>query len=560
MKKRTSFLLFALASVIFTSLKAQNAKEKGLQAITKQAVQGQLEFLSSDWTEGRHTGRPGAYMAADYITSLFKVYGLEPGGDMARTQISRAERRNGKRPTRYRSFYQNFKLIEYKPGDNQELSIVNNSRNGSYRLNLDYKTDFSVWASDIAVDIEAPIVFVGYGYENEEVKYNDYKGVDVNGKIILRLTGYPGHMDTSSQAFKKIGEKKYWQLRNGKSELAKKAGVIAIIDISPGNDPLNWWPDNIPFRYNSGNYEGDKKRTSYYDDRMKLPGDKLSESIPSIRMSERSLNELLKDTKIDLEKFEEQVKNNLKPASKELKTKKIHLKTTVESRIIEARNVIGVIPGKDTSEIIVVGGHYDHLGKHDGWIWNGADDNASGTVGVMTMAKAFMASGEQPEKTIVFAAWTGEEKGLFGSKYFVDHPYNDSKVILNLNYDMISRDNKDDTLGIKCQLNYTKKYPILEELSEKNNDDYSLGLDIKFKPSKRPGGGSDHSSFSNKDIPIIYFMAGFPQEYHQPEDHINLVNFDKLVNIIKIGYLTIWDLGNSEWQNQTDKKSTDEKP
>ena len=96
-------------------------------------------------------------------------------------------------------------------------------------------------------------------------------------------------------------------------------------------------------------------------------------------------------------------------------------------------------------------------------------------------------------------------------------------------------------------MNYTKAYPVLEELTTKNNEDYKLDLDVAFRPAERPRGGSDHSSFSAKDIPIMYFDAGFPPEYHQPDDHVKLVNWDKMVNIIKVGYLTIWDLANTEW-------------
>jgi Zn-dependent M28 family amino/carboxypeptidase len=158
-----------------------------------------------------------------------------------------------------------------------------------------------------------------------------------------------------------------------------------------------------------------------------------------------------------------------------------------------------------------------------------------------------MATGQQPEKTIVFAAWTGEEKGLLGSKYFADHPYKDGNMLLNLNYDMISRDNTDDTLGVKCSMVYTKKYKVLEELATQNNEAFELGLDVNFRPSDRPRGGSDHSSFSAKDIPVMYFMAGFPPEYHQPGDHLNLVNWDKMTRIIKLGYLNIWDLATTDW-------------
>ncbi len=547
MKKVCLLIAIVAISSSINSGYSQDAKDLGLNAITKSAVKGQLEFLASDWTEGRSTGQPGAYMAADYIASLFKVYGLEPAGDMASTRVSRADRMQGKRPESYRTFYQSFNLIEYKSGENQKLSLVNKSSEGSRTVNFVYQTDFSVRTSDVAIEVEMPVVFVGYGYSDEEAGYDDFKGLDVKGKIILRLSGYPGHEDKDSKAYEKIGNKSRWALYREKSKIASDLGVAAIIDVDQGSDVAEYWADNLPFRYNSGNYEGDVPRASYYDTRMKLPGDKISGEPTRISVSDRVLNVLLEGTDIDLEKFEEDAKNTLKAASKQLPGKILKIKTSVDSKIIRARNVVGVLPGKDTSEIIVIGGHYDHLGKHDGWVWNGADDNGSGTVGVMTIAKACMATGEKPEKTIVFAAWTGEEKGLLGSEYFANHPYDDAKMILNLNYDMISRDNKDDTLGVKCSMVYTKKYAVLKDLTVKNNEDYDLGLDVNFKPSSSPRGGSDHTSFAEKDVPVFYFMAGFPPEYHQPGDHLNLINWDKMVNIIKVGYLNIWDLANQEW-------------
>ena len=121
-------------------------------------------------------------------------------------------------------------------------------------------------------------------------------------------------------------------------------------------------------------------------------------------------------------------------------------------------------------------------------------------------------------------------------------------MLLNLNYDMISRDNADDTLGVKCSMVYTQKHEIIKTLAEQHNKNYGLGLDIRYRPSERPRGGSDHSSFSAKDIPVFYFMAGFPPEYHQPDDHIELVNFVKMTKIIKVGYLNIWELANTEWE------------
>lgn len=550
MQKTKVFLLLSNALLMLYSSYAQDAKERGLEAITRRAVRGQLEFLASDWTEGRHTGRPGAYMAADYIASLFQVYGLEPGGDTERDYPSRAERMEGKEPVEYRSYFQNFDLIEYKTGDDHEFSIVDQLANGIKTTNFAYRTDFSVRTSDVAMDLEAPVVFAGYGFSDEKSGYDDFKGVDVKGKIILILSGYPGQHDTTSkayQAFHPADRQSRWARWQERNEKFSGLGVAAIIEVDPGSDVTGSWAGNLPFRYNTRDYEGDVPRASYYEYQMKLPGEKLAEDPTYVSISDRALNELLKNTGIDLEAFAGDVKNSLKPASREIAGKKVRLKTSVESRMVRARNVIGVIPGKDTSRIIVVGGHYDHLGKHDGWIWNGADDNASGTVGVMTLARAFMATGQKPEKTIVFAAWTGEEKGLLGSRYFADHPCDDAEMILNLNYDMISRDSPDDSLGVNCSMVYTQKYAVLKELTDKHNEHYGLGLDIRYRPSDRPRGGSDHTPFAEKDVPVFYFMAGFPPEYHQPDDHISLVNWDKMVSIIKVGYLNIWELANTEW-------------
>lgn len=549
--KKALYLLLILTLVHFVSPSiAQDAKQKGLDAITMQAVQGQLEFLASDWTEGRATGTPGAYMSADYIASMFKVYGLQPGGDKIMTRPSRADRMAGIRPKTVSTYFQGFNLLEYKNGDQHKMSLTANSSAGSRTTNFEYLVDFAVYASDVAVEFEAPVVFVGYGIVDKESGYDDYKGVDVKGKIVVTLGGYPGMNDKDSKAYKTFNSKFLGGgrgLRRHKSTQATEHGVAGIIEISLEGETPQSWASNIPFRYNSANYEGEQPRASYYETRMKIPGTEFSSSPVNISLSPRAANELLKGSSINLETYEEGIKNSMKPAAKELTGKKLYLKTSVDSKLIRAQNVVGVLPGKDTTKIIVIGAHYDHLGIHDGWIWNGADDNASGTVGVMSIAKACMATGEKPEFTIVFCAWTGEEKGLLGSRYFADHPYEDAKMLLNLNYDMISRDNKGDTLGVKCSMNYTKAYPVLKELTTKNIEEYDLNLEVAFRPAERPRGGSDHSSFSAKDVPIMYFMAGFPPEYHQPDDHVKLVNFDKMVDIIKVGYLNIWDLANTEW-------------
>ena len=198
-------------------------------------------------------------------------------------------------------------------------------------------------------------------------------------------------------------------------------------------------------------------------------------------------------------------------------------------------------------EFIVVGGHYDHLGMHDGVIYNGADDNASGTVGVMTIAKAFKATGKKPEKSVIFAAWTGEEKGLFGSRYFVkDAMENEMNVVLNLNYDMIARNPTNDTLGNMAHMSYTRANSVIGETTTKHIEEFDINLDLDLRPSAKPRGGSDHAPFAAEDIPIFYFMAAMHPDYHQPGDELSKINWEKMTNIIKLGFLNTWEFANTD--------------
>ncbi|UCG27998.1 MAG: M20/M25/M40 family metallo-hydrolase, partial [Bacteroidales bacterium] len=489
----------------------ENAIKNGLDAITMEAVQGQLEFLASDWTRGRGTGDAGIYMAADYIASLFKVYGLKPGGDLETIRPSRDEMRMGVMPKQVRSYFQSFQLIEYSPGEDQFFSVISKKGTGSRTLNFVYRTDFSVNTSEVGIELNAPVVFVGYGLADKENKYDDYAGLDVEGKVILRLSGFPGHLDSSSAAFGKFhpeGPYSAYYLNREKNVIAESKGVAGIIEVTPGGTPYAGWADNIPFRYNSPFYEGDVPLRERYT-RMRIPGDTLRTGTTTISVTMRVANEIVRGTGIRLNEFEEQVQRTMKPASRQLSGKSVYLKTTVNSRIVRDRNVLGVLEGENPDKIIVVGAHYDHMGEEKGYIWNGSDDNASGTVGVMTVAKACMAAGVKPKNTIVFAAWTAEEKGLLGSEYFVDNPFTPvGNILFNLNYDMISRNAPSDTSENQATLRYTEAYPELEEMTLIHIEEYGLDLEPIFIGMERPRGGSDFASFAAKDIPVLSFNAG----------------------------------------------------
>jgi len=546
------------------SVFAQTEVEKGMEAITMSSIKGQLEFLASDWTEGRAVGTKGAYMSADYIASMLKTYGVEPYGDVVYSRPSMAERMAGVRPTKSKSFYQNFSLIEYEPGEEQTFSVVSSGVGSQSAVNFGYKTDFYVRTGSVGQTAQAELVFVGYGFEDEDEGYNDLKKIDLKGKIAVLLQGYPGHKDSSSVGFDKFtpeGRYAKYYMERDKTNRLKEAGAIAIIKVNTDADPTLSWSQNRIYPVKGRYYESDKPLGSYYNQRMAMPESSLKSSIPSFTITPRVANEIISGTGVDFDEFEKTIAEKMEPASKPLEGKSVAFKTTVNSKIVKARNVVGIIEGEKTDEFIVVGGHYDHLGKFDGWIWNGADDNASGTVGVMTIAKAFKATGKKPEKSVIFAAWTGEEKGLFGSKYFVQQAQkNDMNIVLNLNYDMIARDTKNDSLKNMAAMTYTKANAGIEEITKQHIADNDINLDLSYRASEKPRGGSDHAPFAEAGIPIFYFMAAMHPDYHQPSDELDKVNWEKMLNIIRVGFLNTWEFANSDEYLKTTVKVEDDTP
>lgn len=550
--------LHIIVLIVFfaTSLFAQSPRELGLNAITKSAVKGQLEFLASDWTEGRATGTRGEYMAADYIASIFQIYGIQPYGDENFPRTGRMgmpprprDLGPGMMPERTKTYFQNINMIEYKPGEEQDFAVISKSIWGESSVDFKYRTDFSVRTGNVGLSANAPVVFAGYGFTDEKKGYDDYNKLDVKGKIVLILSGFPGYKDQNSEAYKKFkpeGRFAEFSIERGKTAIAGKLGAIAVIQVRPGDDPAAEWAANQIYPVKGRFYEADVPMRSFNDTRMTLQEDTLSGNIPVFSVTKRVINQIIEGTGVDFDAFEKSVQEKMVPMSKVLPGKSVSFRNTVESKIIKVRNVLGTIEGEKKNEIIVIGAHYDHLGKIDGWVWNGADDNASGTVGIMTIAKAFAASGKKPEKTLVFAAWTGEEKGLLGSEYFVSKIPKENNVILNLNYDMISRNEETDTLGNRATMNYTEAYQGIKDLTMKNLSDYKINLNLSYRASKVPGGGSDHSSFSAVGIPIFYFEAAMHSDYHQPSDEVSKVNWDKMTNIIRLGFLDIWEFANGD--------------
>jgi len=522
-------LLAALLSIQIAAAQEDPVKN-GLNAITIDAIKAQTGFLASDWTEGREAGEKGDFLAGDYIASMLQLYGIKPGGDYKRSTEA------GKPPVK--TYFQNFELLKILPGDNPSLEVISLISGGYIRKELTYGTDFSVRQGYSNIEVEAPVVFVGSGIRNSKTRYDDLSNKDIKGKLVLRIAGIPEQLRnklTPGEISASVSESDAY---------IRSKGALGIIEIEP--DRLTAGPAEAREFTNMSPSEG-RPVTGRPRARYMLPGAGASDDFARITLSKSAGADILRSLGYNAGKFMENPgTGNLEIDGAE-KNVMLHLKYNVNKSHITVRNILGYIEGEKKDEVIVVGAHYDHMGMGNGYVWNGADDNASGTVGVLMLARAAAAAGQKPSKTIVFALWAAEEVGLLGSRYFVRNPVTPLEDIkLNINFDMISRYISDEQTR-NVTMTYTSSYPVFREITEKALSDYAIELDVSYQPSDDPPGGTDHRSFVEMKIPVIRFKPGHREEYHTPFDEVETLDWDIMEKIIRINFVNLWNLANSGW-------------
>ncbi len=522
--RRIVIICITIFSSLIQGLKGQESPvDRGLAAISENVIRAQLGFLASDWTEGREAGERGEFIAGDYIASMLQLYGVRPGGDMLRT---------GK------SYFQNFTLLKTLPGDIHELKLISHSGNEIRTTDLSYNVDFVFRPYSRSVEVEAPVVFAGYGFVSNKLKVNDLEKLDLKGKYVLKISGAPAY------AIKSLSSDELTAASAESEKYIREKGAAGIIDFDPGspvagNPVLRDFMDMSPSEGRPG--------TGRPRARYSIPGNTFPGELIRITISVKAANEILRETGIMIEDFVKKADAGPFLLMPPLTGTTIIFKTNVITSQVAVRNIIGIVEGTDPDQVIVVGAHYDHMGIGNGYIWNGADDNGSGTVGVMTLAKAVMASGRKPEKSIIFALWTAEEEGLLGSRYYVMNlPYPVKNLKLNMNFDMISRYlSEENQKGVV--MTYTKSFPGFKVMTENNLKKYSIDLTVDYQPSDDPPGGTDHRSFVAAGVPIMRFKPGHREEYHTPGDELSTIDWDIMAKIIRISFANLWELSNSSW-------------
>ncbi len=504
------------------SLAQKSNPEKFAKTITVQDLHRHLAIIAGEEMEGRETGTPGQQKAAAYIRNFFEKTGLSF-------------------PAALKGYEQFYPLLS-----DSLLTATLKVNNAEAVYGKDFITPVS--RNSTAVFNASEIVFMGYGIDDE--KYSDYNGVDLKGKVALFLLGEPKDAEGNYviSGTKRISAWTFPGLSK-KLAIAASKGAVGAWVISP-----------MGKGFSERTIARSKKENPYYAGNNRAVALNFAEISPDFaaQLFSPSFNEIIARGKRG-EPFSINDRLTI-PANSELSI-------TKKQDTIWASNVLGVIEGTDKKdEYVFVTAHYDHLGKHDGKIYYGADDDGSGTVAVMEMAEAFAkakAAGKGPRRTMVFMTVSGEEKGLWGSEYYSENPvFPLDKTSVDLNIDMIGRVDTErklaDTLNYVYVVGHDKISSDLPLINEAVNQKYTgLTLDYKFDDPNDPERiyfRSDHYNFARKGVPVLFFYDGMLKaDYHKPTDTIEKITWALYEKRAKMIFYTAWEMANREDMLKRDK-------
>ncbi len=482
----------------------------GFNSIDSRIILKDITFLASDSLKGRSTPSREQDTAAAYIANCFKQSNLKPV--------------NG-------SYYQEVNLGKVRLAKDNYLKILKDGKEISFQI----KDEFIPFEMTANNQFSGKVVFAGYGITAPEFKYDDYKDIDVKGKIVFVLRHEPGEEDTAS-IFDGNKATDYSEVKE-KVRIAIEHGACAVM---VATDPLNHSfliPRGFPWPSLSKIIPKDALPITLLDEEKN--------KIPVIHVGEEVIK-LLFGSVNNLRTIQQEIDKNVKPNSFELEGYNVSIKTSTEIEKAPAKNVVGYVEGSDPvlkNELIVVGAHYDHVGSKkkekpsEDVIFNGADDNASGTVAVISLAKAFGTLEAKPKRSILFICFTGEELGLLGSSAYANNPlFPLEKTVAMVNYDMIGR-NTIDSLYI---VGGTRS-PDLKEIAIEENEKVGFKLGYEYENFI---GRSDQASFLNKKIPILYLTSGEHPDYHKVTDEVWLINPEKIEKISQLSFYIINRIAN----------------
>jgi hypothetical protein len=571
--QKTLRILLALLLLAPSAL-AQSAAKSAAPEVER--LRAHVTYLASEKLEGRRTGTEGAEAAARYVADEFKRLGLRPGVPVHAPSYGTNHTSVLVPPT----YFQTFPYVAgVELGKGNALTATRRGDAGT-PLAIDFKVgeDWMPLGFGSNGKIEAPVVFVGYGITAAEQNYDDYKGAGASGKVALAFAGSPDG-DNPHGRFTRAGELRF------KAAAARAAGAKALVVIATDE-----------------NFKSDKLSRLRYDN---AGGDA---GLPIIVLSRTAAAKILGLVGAPLlAEFEKSLRGAggggpvaVVGDAELARGVVLNLTTDVMRKNAPAANVVGILEGSDPklkNEVIVIGAHYDHLGRggegsgslagREGEVHYGADDNASGTAGLLELARLFAAEREKLRRTVVFIAFGGEEEGLIGSSYYVQNPLLPlEQTVAMLNMDMIGR-LRNGALNVGGIGTATELRALVEELNRgykvtlnppdegkkvaENAKDHDLNVKAaeQVKPDRevrvmtsdpivvtgtngqtavtaRPAerfalrlsedgfGPSDHSSFYARRVPVLFFFTGSHEDYHKPSDTADRINYEGEAQILQL--------------------------
>lgn len=498
--------------------------------VTAKQLREYLTFIASDELEGRDTPSRGLDIAAMYIAQHLASWGLKPAGD------------NG-------SYFQKvpLRLEKVIPRDTR-LELAGQS--------FEYGKDFltSITAASFR---DSQIVFAGYGWVVKSKNINPYQGIDVKDKVVVVVNSLPKGVAFADLKGPVGGD---WM---SPAYYAQTNGAKAVITVPSFGNLINW---------EASRWTQSEKGSVDYGSQGPLI------KIPTITASPRLLSALFYGEKATAtvifnktQTLDEQAAFELKPE------KRMTVNIAAKSEAIHTQNVVGILEGSDPvlkNEYVAIGAHYDHVGMNPfapgpDKIWNGADDDGSGTVSVLNIAEAFAKGAERPKRSVLFIWHAGEEKGLWGSDYYTSNPTVPiNSIITQLNVDMIGRyqnpgdenhaQNKrlpkpQEVFTIGNKMMSTELGQIADEV---NAGFLKLNFNSTYDGPEHPDQffyRSDHFNYAKRGVPIIFFMDGDHADYHQPSDSIEKINFEQMEKVARTIMAIGWRLSNIAKRPTVDK-------
>ena len=511
--KITLLFLFILISNLFSqaALSLKNSSYTYLKS--------NLEFLASDELEGRETTTRGERLAGLFISEELEKYGVLPFGD------------NG-------TYFQEFSLQVSGFNENSKISFLTAGEEPKYFTNGE-NIAYSPRSipSENYNNTELEIIFAGYGIFSEEENYNSYEDLEVNGKVVLLLNGTPQLNGKEVLADSII--RKY-RRSSAKTELAYSNGAAGVI-ILPNSESLRYW------KY----FQGWANSRSFKLDE-EIDTTLSNENIATVVIDEIAAEQLLEGEEQDYEFLSNLI--DPKPEAF-LLSKKVKFEYDVIFEKRTARNIIGLIEGKNKNlenEYITIGAHYDHEGIKNGQIFNGADDNGSGTVTILEVARQLAFSNEN-ERPVLVIFHTGEEKGLKGSKYLTRNSSFIEDIIVHINVDMVGRESEDSIFCIGASKISSELGKIVESA---NSETTNFTLNYRFDDPKDPQRlyyRSDQIHYAKNGIPIVFFYDYMKKDYHKPSDTVDKINFPKMVKMTELIYAITQKISNQDHKLSVDE-------